>query len=170
MTPRVPGNDPTPLRARLRPVRNWQVLSLVLAMFLCGAGGLTFYNFLGATVEGHLGSSTSAVTWTLLMVGIVGIAAVFGGGALVDARGPRAGRLLIVGGHAIALLAIGLYLVVGGGFGVPSCSSWQRGRSSPGLWGPPCRPASSAWTRAARCCQPLWASAVSTEGRALGQP
>ncbi|WP_041290812.1 MFS transporter [Kytococcus sedentarius] len=119
MTPRVPGNDPTPLRARLRPVRNWQVLSLVLAMFLCGAGGLTFYNFLGATVEGHLGSSTSAVTWTLLMVGIVGIAAVFGGGALVDARGPRAGRLLIVGGHAIALLAIGLYLVVGGGFGVP---------------------------------------------------
>lgn len=118
LTPAVPGNEPTSLSVRLAPVRNWKILSLVLAMFLCGAGGLTFYNYLGATIEEHLDGTAGNVTWTLLLVGLVGIVAVFGGGALTDAKGPRIGRLVIVGGHALALLAVGLYFVLGGGFGV----------------------------------------------------
>lgn len=117
LTPRVPGNEPTPIAVRLAPIRDWHVLSLVLAMLLCGAGGLTFYNYLGATIEDHLGGTPGNVTWTLLLVGTVGIVAVFGGGALTDSRGPRTGRLVIVGGHAVALLAVGLYFLAGGGFG-----------------------------------------------------
>ncbi|WP_171004112.1 MFS transporter [Kocuria sp. 2SI] len=118
LTPRVPGNEPTPLSVRLGPVRDWQVLSLVLAMFLCGAGGLTFYSFLGTTVERELGAAPGNVTWTLLLVGVVGVVAVFGGGSLADSKGPRVARLVIVGGHAIALLAVGIYLALGGGFGL----------------------------------------------------
>ena len=118
LTPRVPGNDPTPLSTRLGPARDWQVLSLVLAMLLCGAGGLTFYSFLGTIIEGELGADPSSITWTLLLVGVVGVGAVFGGGFLTDSRGPRVGRLTIIGGHAIALLAIGIHLTLGGGFGL----------------------------------------------------
>lgn len=118
LTPRVPGNEPTPIAVRLAPIRNWHILSLVLAMLLCGAGGLTFYNYLGATIEDHLGGTPGNVTWTLLLVGVVGIVAVFGGGALTDSRGPRTGRLVVIGGHAIALLAVGLYFLADGGFGL----------------------------------------------------
>ena len=118
LTPRVPGNDPTPLSTRLGPARDWQVLSLVLAMLLCGAGGLTFYSFLGTIIEGELGADPSSITWTLLLVGVVGVGAVFGGGFLTDSRGPRVGRLIIIGGHAVALLAIGIHLTLGGGFGL----------------------------------------------------
>lgn len=118
LTPRVPGNDPTPLSTRLGPARDWQVLSLVLAMLLCGAGGLTFYSFLGTIIEGELGADPSSITWTLLLVGVVGVGAVFGGGFLTDSRGPRVGRLIIIGGHAVALLAIGIHLALGGGFGL----------------------------------------------------
>ncbi len=117
LTPRVPGNEPTPLSIRLGPIQNWRILSLVLAMFLCGAGGLTFYSYLGVTVERELGAAPSNVTWTLLLVGVVGVFAVFAGGSLTDSRGPRAGRLVIVGGHAIALLAVGTFLLFSGGFG-----------------------------------------------------
>lgn len=115
LTPRVPGNERMPLSVRFAPIRDWQILTLVLAMFLCGAGGLTFYNYLGAMIEGHFGGSAGEVTLTLLLVGVVGIVAVFAGGALTDARGPRVGRLVIVGGHAVSLLAVGAYLVAGGG-------------------------------------------------------
>ena len=118
LTPHVPGNEPTPLSVRLAPARNWQLLSLMITMFLCGAGGLTFYNYLGATIEGKLDGSPANVTWTLLVVGVVGIGAVFAGGAITDAKGPRIGRLAVVGGHAIALLLVGIYLVLDGGFGL----------------------------------------------------
>ena len=90
----------------------------MLAMLLCGAGGLTFYSFLGTIIEGELGADPSSITWTLLLVGVVGVGAVFGGGFLTDSRGPRVGRLIIIGGHAVALLAIGIHLTLGGGFGL----------------------------------------------------
>lgn len=118
LTPRIPGNDPTPLSVRLAPIRSWPTMSLVMAMLLCGAGGLMFYSYLGAIVEEKLGASPASVTWTLLLVGVVGLVAVFGGGALTDARGARTGRLIIVGGHALALLALGSFLASGGGYGL----------------------------------------------------
>ena len=90
----------------------------MLAMLLCGARGLTFYSFLGTIIEGELGADPSSITWTLLLVGVVGVGAVFGGGFLTDSRGPRVGRLIIIGGHAVALLAIGIHLTLGGGFGL----------------------------------------------------
>lgn len=117
LMPSSPGNEPTSIEERLAPIRDWHILSLVIAMLLCGAGGLTFYNYLGVTIQDQLGRSPSDVSFTLLLVGLVGIAAVFGGGALTDSCGPRAGRLVIIGGHAAALLALGIYLFAGGSFG-----------------------------------------------------
>lgn len=117
VTPRVPGQEPTPLAARLAPLRDGRVLALVLAMFLCGAGGLTFYSFLGAIIEALPGAGGGFVAWVLLFAGVVGVFAVFAGGFLSDAKGPRASRLVIIGGHALALFALGVFLLLGGGFG-----------------------------------------------------
>lgn len=96
----------------MTPVTNPHTMALVGAMFLCGTGGLMFYNYLGAVFETKLGGTPGQVTAALLLVGVVGVAAVFFGGALTDKTNPRAARAVIVGGHAIALLALGVLLTV----------------------------------------------------------
>lgn len=110
--PSVASGARVGLATRLTPVRNPYVMALVGAMFLCGAGGLMFYNYLGAILETKLGGTSSQVTAALLLVGVIGVAAAFLGGALTDKAGPRTARAIIVGGHAVALLAIGILLSI----------------------------------------------------------
>ncbi|MGW4070930.1 MFS transporter [Nocardia grenadensis] len=108
--PSVAGGGRVGLAARLTPVSNPHIMALVGAMFLCGTGGLMFYNYLGAVFETKLDGTSGQVTAALLLVGIVGVAAVFFGGALTDKTNPRTARAVIVGGHAVALLALAALL------------------------------------------------------------
>lgn len=110
--PSVAGGERVGLAARLTPVANPYIMALVGAMFLCGTGGLMFYNYLGALFETRLDGTSGQVTAALLLVGVVGVAAVFFGGALTDRSGPRTARAVIVGGHAIALPALAVLLTV----------------------------------------------------------
>lgn len=114
LAPTVPGNDRVSISERLSPFSNDHVRRLVAAMFLCGAGGLMFYNYLGTIILEELGGSDQLVVWALLLVGLVGIVAVFAGGISVDRFGARPARLIIVGGHACALLLVGIHLAIYG--------------------------------------------------------
>lgn len=108
--PSVAGGDRVDLATRLTPIRNPYIMTLVGAMFLCGTGGLMFYNYLGALFQTKLDGTPTQVTAALLVVGIIGVVAVFLGGALTDKSGPRTARAVIVGGHSIALLALAILL------------------------------------------------------------
>lgn len=108
--PSVAGGERVGLAMRLTPIANPYIMALVGAMFLCGTGGLMFYNYLGALFETKLDGTSGQVTAALLLIGVVGVAAVFFGGALTDRSGPRTARAVIVGGHAIALLALAVLL------------------------------------------------------------
>lgn len=117
LAPSVPGGASTSIAERLAPARNPRVLAMVLAMLLSGAGGLMFYSYLGTILMTDLGASSAAVTWALLIVGVVGVVAVFMGGALSDRFGPRTARIGVLGGHALGLGALATFLGVslGGG-------------------------------------------------------
>lgn len=117
LAPSVPGGPATPLGARLAPVRNPRVLALVAAMFLSGAGGLMFYSYLGTIFTEQLDADSSDVTLALLLVGLVGVGAVFFGGYLTDRLSPRPARLVVLGGHCLALGALAAYFGFGAGFG-----------------------------------------------------
>lgn len=108
--PKVHNQQSISLKNRLAPFYNPKVRRLVTSMFLCGSGGLMFYNYLGATMTEHLSSTSSRVIFTLLLVGLVGVVSVFWGGYMVDKFGPRFSRLFIVGGHSVALLLLSLHL------------------------------------------------------------
>lgn len=110
--PSIAGGDRVGLATRLAPVRNRYIMALVAAMFLCGTGGLMFYNYLGALLDTKLDGTPDQVTAALFIVGIVGVAAVFFGGALTDKTSPRTARAIIVGRHAFALLALAILLTV----------------------------------------------------------
>lgn len=116
--PSVPGNEQVAISVRLAPFGNGSVRRLVIAMFLCGSGGLMFYNYLGAIVLDEFGSSQEMVVWSLLFVGLTGVLAVFAGGFVVDRFGARPARLLIVGGHSIALLLVGIHMATVGSLDV----------------------------------------------------
>jgi len=118
LMPYVPGNTTTSFSERFSPLYNRDVILLVIAMFLNGAGGLTFYSYLGSIVEVGLDESPSNVTRTLLLVGVVGVVAVFLGGILTDRAGHRAARSIIIGGHAISLGFIGTFLLSKGTYGI----------------------------------------------------
>ncbi|GAA1190443.1 MFS transporter [Prauserella alba] len=118
LAPSVPGGPVTGIAARLAPVRNPRVLGLVAAMFLSGAGGLMFYSYLGTIFTEQLGATAGDVTVALLVVGLVGVVAVFFGGALSDRLSPRPARLIVLGGHCLALGALAAYLASGAGFGL----------------------------------------------------
>ncbi|WP_197321517.1 MFS transporter [Saccharomonospora sp. NB11] len=110
LAPAVPGGTTTGLAARLAPVRNPRVLFLVLAMFLSGCGGLMFYNYLGGIFTAQLDASATQITVALLIVGLVGVLAVFFGGTLTDKTGPRRAAATILGGHCLALGGLAVYL------------------------------------------------------------
>lgn len=110
LAPTVPGNEQVAISDRLAPFGNGSVRRLVLAMFLCGSGGLMFYNYLGAIVLDEFDASQEMVVWSLLFVGLTGVLAVFAGGFVVDRYGSRPARLLIVGGHSVALLLLGIHM------------------------------------------------------------
>ncbi len=110
LAPSVPGGAGTSIGERLAPARNPRVLAMVLAMLLSGAGGLMFYSYLGTILTTDLGAGSGTVTGALLVVGIVGVAAVFMGGVLADRFGPRPARIIVLGGHALTLGALAAYL------------------------------------------------------------
>lgn len=112
LAPSVAPGARLTISERLSPFSNRAVRRLVLAMFLCGAGGLMFYNYLGTIVLEALGGTHDLVVSSLLLVGLVGVLAVLLSGCAVDRFGPRTARLLIVGGHALALLALGVHIAV----------------------------------------------------------
>lgn len=115
--PSVPGSPATRIGARLTPVRDPRVLALVTAMFLSGAGGLMFYSYLGTIFRRQLGTGSGQVTLALLLVGVVGVVAVFLGGWLSDGLGPRPARIVVLGGHCVALGALAVLLGTGSGNG-----------------------------------------------------
>jgi predicted MFS family arabinose efflux permease len=100
--PHLPGAAPVPLGDRLAPLRDPGVLRMVTAIFLCGAGGLMFYTYLGPITAYTLGTD-AALPVLLLIVGLVGVVSALLGGRLTDKHGPRLARLAILGGHALAL-------------------------------------------------------------------
>ncbi|WP_433407784.1 MFS transporter [Saccharomonospora azurea] len=110
MAPTVPGGTVTGLRSRLAPLRDPRVLSLVTAMFLSGAGGLAFYNYLGAILTDRVAATANTVTVVLVVVGVVGVAAVVLGGCLSDRLAPRWATGAVLGGHCLALGLIALHL------------------------------------------------------------
>lgn len=107
--PAMPGITPTPLADRLAPLRNLSVLRLVATVFLCGSGGLMFYSYLGPLTAALADDSYQALSLILLLVGVTGVGAVFLGGRITDAWGPRPARLFVVGGHAVALLGLAAF-------------------------------------------------------------
>lgn len=115
LAPTVPGGSGTSIGERLAPARNPRVLAMVLAMLLSGAGGLMFYSYLGTILSTDLGAGSGTVTGALLVVGIVGVFAVFMGGALTDRFGPRPARIMVLGGHVVTLGALAAYLGLSSG-------------------------------------------------------
>lgn len=115
LAPSVPGGSGTSIGERLAPARNPRVLAMVLAMLLSGAGGLMFYSYLGTILSTDLGAGSGTVTGALLVVGIVGVFAVFMGGALTDRFGPRPARIMVLGGHVVTLGALAAYLGLSSG-------------------------------------------------------
>lgn len=115
LAPSVPGGHGASISERLAPARNPRVLAMVLAMFLSGSGGLMFYSYLGTIMFTHLDAGTGTVTAALLVVGLVGVVAVFTGGALTDRYGARPARIIVLGGHAVALGALADYLGLSSG-------------------------------------------------------
>ncbi|MFF3394139.1 MFS transporter [Streptomyces sp. NPDC002669] len=111
--PRLPGSEPMALSARLAPLRRPAVLRMVVAIFLCGTGGLIFYTYLGPISVYALGTDAHLPVVLLLVVGLVGVMAALLGGRLTDSYGPRRARLAILGGHALALALVAIVVVVG---------------------------------------------------------
>lgn len=111
--PAVPGGPPAPLAVRLAPLRSGPVARLVGATFLCGSGGLMFYSYLGPLTAALANDSYQTLSLILLLVGVVGVAAVLLGGRLADSRGPRPARLIVIGGHAGALGALAVFAATG---------------------------------------------------------
>lgn len=109
--PRLEGAPAAGLAERLSPLRDVRVLRLVLAVFLSGVGGLMFYSYLSALLE-HRQGDTAALPWVLLLVGIIGVPSAFLGGRLADRYGGRRSRLIVIGGHAIALATVGSLLTL----------------------------------------------------------
>ncbi len=103
--PRLPGAKAETLADRLAPLKNPHVSRMVIAIFLCGAGGLMFYSYLGPITLSLLGSD-QLLPLLLLVVGLVGVVSALLGGRLTDNVGPRRARLAILGGHALALALI----------------------------------------------------------------
>lgn len=107
--PQLAGSPPAPLAARLAPLRRAPVVRLVATIFLCGSGGLMFYSYLGPITAEFAGGDYRLRSLTLLLVGVVGVAAVFLGGRITDTWGPRPARLVVIGGHSAALLGLAAY-------------------------------------------------------------
>lgn len=123
--PHMPSVAVGGLSDRLDPLRNLSVLRIVTAVFLCGAGGLMFYSYLGPVTLHALGTDASLPVM-LLIVGLVGIVSVLIGGRLTDVLGPRRARLIVLGGHALALALIAV-------LAVPEASPWSLG-TGVGIW------------------------------------
>ncbi|MFC0626859.1 MFS transporter [Kribbella deserti] len=110
--PQLSGSPAAGLAERLSPLRDVRVLRLVLAVTLSGVGGLMFYSYLSALLEHHQ-ANTQALPWVLLLVGVIGVPSAFLGGRLADRYGGRRSRLIVVGGHALALVLVGGLFALG---------------------------------------------------------
>lgn len=100
--PNLPGAPRQPLATRLAPLARPAIARLVLAVFLCGTGGLMFYTYL-APLLAQAGLSRQHLPLVLLEVGVIGVPSAFLGGWLADTYGARRARLVVIGGHVIAL-------------------------------------------------------------------
>ncbi|MGN6035907.1 MFS transporter [Brevibacterium casei] len=110
--PNLPGSPGGTLSDRLRPLHNTRVLRLVLAVFLSGSGGLMFYSYLAPILDGVHGS-TGPLPLVLLLVGVVGVPSAFFGGWLADKFGGRPSRLVVTGGHSLALVLMAVLVFMG---------------------------------------------------------
>ncbi len=111
--PQLAGQRPAPLAQRLAPLRSGPVARLVATIFLCGSGGLMFYSYLGPLTAAVAGGSYQLLSLMLLLVGVTGVGAVFLGGRITDAWGPRRARLIVIGGHGVALLGLAAFAFSG---------------------------------------------------------
>lgn len=110
---RPPTRRLAPLADRLAPLRRGSVARMVATIFLCGSGGLMFYSYLGPITAELAGAGYQLRSFILLLVGIVGVGAVFLGGRITDAWGPRPARLVVIGGHSVALLGLAAFALTG---------------------------------------------------------
>ncbi len=110
--PDLPGAPGGRLAHRLRPLRNTRVLRLVLAVFFSGGGGLMFYSYLAPLIA-RVHGTTGPVPAVLLLVGVVGVPSAFFGGWLADRFGGRASRLMVTGGHVLALTLLAVLVLIG---------------------------------------------------------
>lgn len=111
--PDIPGGESASLASRLGPLRGLPVARLVAATFLCGSGGMMFYNYLAPVTAALAGGSYQLLSLVLLVVGVVGIGGVFLGGRSTDAWGLRRARQLAIGGHGVALLLVAVFALSG---------------------------------------------------------
>lgn len=115
--PWLPGSAGGSLGQKLDPLRNVGVLRMVAAVLLCGTGGLMFYTYLGP-ITAELMGSDAELPVLLLIVGLVGIGSAILGGRLTDAFGARRARSVILAGHALSLLLVGVIVMLGASIGV----------------------------------------------------
>lgn len=113
--PQLQGSPAMGIAERLSPLRNPRVLRLILAVFLSGVGGLMFYSYLSAFLAYDQGD-TRALPWVLLIVGTIGVPSAFLGGRLADHYRGRRSRLIVLGGHALALALVGALLALSAPF------------------------------------------------------
>ena len=109
--PDLAGSPRATLVERLRPLHSARIARLVLAVFLCGSGGLMFYSYLAPVVDVVHGD-TRVLPAVLLLVGIIGVPSALLGGRLADRLGGRRSRLTVIGGHAVALGLLTVTLAV----------------------------------------------------------
>lgn len=116
--PAVPGGAGAPLRERLAPLRGPAVPRLVAVTFLAASGGLMFYTYLAAYLAETVSGSGTLLSAALFVVGAAGLAGALLAGRATDALGPRRSLRTVIGGHAVALLALaGCGFLVGRGTG-----------------------------------------------------
>ncbi|SFE05672.1 Predicted arabinose efflux permease, MFS family [Actinopolyspora alba] len=111
--PRIAGSPAAPLADRLSPLRSLPVARLVTVTFLCGTGGLMFYNYIGPFTTATVGGGADLRAGMLLIVGLLGLVGALFGGRVSDALGPHRTLKLVVGGHLAALILAGLFGVSG---------------------------------------------------------
>jgi DHA1 family inner membrane transport protein len=95
----------TSLTARLAPLREPDVLTILVATFLVMAGHYTVYTYIGAvTVEATTGSFPQALTMLLFVWGVGVLAGNFLAGYLVDKRPALGVALATLAGGTVLLL------------------------------------------------------------------
>ncbi|MGF9911695.1 MFS transporter [Paenibacillus ehimensis] len=103
--PKLPKQDPVPLRAQLATLKNSQVVTALLISFLFVTGYSTVYTYITPLLQSAAGMSTALVSTTLLLAGLASAAGSRIGGFATDKWGIRPTLYVSLLLHATILIA-----------------------------------------------------------------